>query len=101
MGKIQENLVLTDEFTAAFTRFLNLGESAVRTTEKVDSTIAMMGQSSNYIAATGFNTLEQRITELTGKIQEQGSALQMLGRSANYINGTGFDQMTAAIRESN
>ena len=101
MGKIQENLVLTDEFTAAFTRFLNLGESAVRTTEKVDSTIAMMGQSSNYIAATGFNTLGQRITELTGKIQEQGSALQMLGRSANYINGTGFDQMTAAIRESN
>lgn len=101
MGKIQENLVLTDEFTAAFTRFLNLGESAVRTTEKVDSTIAMMEQSSNYIAATGFNTLEQRITELTGKIQEQGSALQMLGRSANYINGTGFDQMTAAIRESN
>lgn len=35
MGQIQENLILTDSFTAAFTRFLNLGESAVRETSKV------------------------------------------------------------------
>ena len=37
MGKIQENLVLTDEFTAAFTRFLTLGESAVGATERINN----------------------------------------------------------------
>lgn len=101
MGKIQENLVLTDEFTAAFTRFLTLGESAVGATERVNNSINMMGQSSNTIAAAGFNTLDQKITELSGKIQEQGAALQALGDTANSISGKGFDQMTAAIKEGN
>ena len=101
MGKIQENLVLTDEFTAAFTRFLTLGESAVGATERINSSINMMGQSSNAVAVAGFNTLDQKITELSGKIQEQGAALQALGDTANSISGKGFDQMTAAIKEGN
>ena len=101
MGKIKENLVLTDEFTAAFTRFLTLGESAVGATERINNSINMMGQSSNTIAAAGFNTLDQKITELSGKIQEQGAALQALGDTANSISGKGFDQMTAAIKEGN
>lgn len=101
MGKIQENLVLTDEFTAAFTRLLTLGESAVGATERINNSINMMGQSSNTIAAAGFNTLDQKITELSGKIQEQGAALQALGDTANSISGKGFDQMTAAIKEGN
>ena len=101
MGKTQENLVLTDEFTAAFTRFLTLGESAVGATERINNSINMMGQSSNTIAAAGFNTLDQKITELSGKIQEQGAALQALGDTANSISGKGFDQMTAAIKEGN
>ena len=101
MGKIQENLVLTDEFTAAFTRFLTLGESAVGATARINNSINMMGQSSNTIAAAGFNTLDQKITELSGKIQEQGAALQALGDTANSISGKGFDQMTAAIKEGN
>lgn len=101
MGKIQENLVLTDEFTAAFTRFLTLGESAVGATERINNSINMMGQSANTIAAAGFNTLDQKITELSGKIQEQGAALQALGDMANSISGKGFDQMTAAIKEGN
>lgn len=101
MGQVNERLVLTDDFTAAFTRFLNLGESAVRTTENVNSSIISMGQSSNGIATAGFSMLDQKITDLTGKIQEQGEALQTLGKSANEINGAGFDRMTAAIQESN
>ena len=94
MGKIQENLVLTDEFTAAFTRFLTLGESAVGATERINNSINMMGQSSNAVAAAGFNTLNQKITELSGKIQEQGAALQALGDAANSISGKGFDLLT-------
>ena len=101
MGKIQESLVLTDEFTAAFTRFLTIGESAVGETVRINISINMMGQSSNAVAAAGFNTLDQKITELSGKIQEQGAALQVLGDAANSISGKGFDQMTAAIKEGN
>lgn len=101
MGQIQENLILTDSFTAAFTRFLNLGESAVKETAKVSSTIEMMGKSSNYIAATGFNTLEQKLQDINGQIKAQGEALQAIGKASNYVNVSGFDQMTKAIKESN
>lgn len=101
MGQIQENLILTDSFTAAFTRFLNLGESAVRETSKVSSNIEMMGKSSNYIAATGFNALEQKLQDINGQIKAQGEALQAIGKASNYVNVSGFDQMTKAIKESN
>lgn len=101
MGQIQETLILTDSFTAAFTRFLNLGESAVRETSKVSSTIEMMGKSSNYIAATGFNALEQKLQDINGQIKAQGEALQAIGKASNYVNVSGFDQMTKAIKESN
>ena len=101
MGQIQENLILTDSFTAAFTRFLNLGESAVRETSKVSNTIEMMGKSSNYIAATGFNALEQKLQDINGQIKAQGEALQAIGKASNYVNASGFDQMTKAIKESN
>jgi tape measure domain-containing protein len=101
VGQIQENLILTDSFTAAFTRFLNLGESAVRETSKVSSTIEMMGKSSNYIAATGFNALEQKLQDINGQIKAQGEALQAIGKASNYVNASGFDQMTKAIKESN
>lgn len=101
MGQIRENLILTDSFTAAFTRFLNLGESAVRETSKVSSTIEMMGKSSNYIAATGFNALEQKLQDINGQIKAQGEALQAIGKASNYVNVSGFDQMTKAIKESN
>lgn len=101
MGQIQENLILTDSFTAAFTRFLNLGESAVRETSKVSSTIEMMGKSSNYIAATGFNALEQKLQDINGQIKAQGEALQAIGKASNYVNVSGFDQMAKAIKESN
>ena len=40
MGQVQERLVLTDDFTAAFTRFLNLGESAVRTAGDVTAVLS-------------------------------------------------------------
>jgi len=101
VGQIQENLILTDSFTAAFTRFLNLGESAVRETSKVSNTIEMMGKSSNYIAATGFNALEQKLQDINGQIKAQGEALQAIGKASNYVNASGFDQMTKAIKESN
>lgn len=75
MGQVQERLVLTDDFTAAFTRFLNLGESAVRTAGDVNSSIIAMGRSSNDIAAAGFSMLDQKLSDLTGKIQESNNVL--------------------------
>ena len=101
MGQIQENLILTDSFTAAIPGILNLGESAVRETSKVSNTIEMMGKSSNYIAATGFNALEQKLQDINGQIKAQGEALQAIGKASNYVNVSGFDQMTKAIKESN
>ena len=34
----------------------------------------MMGKSSNYIAATGFNALEQKLQDINGQITAQGEA---------------------------
>ena len=61
----------------------------------------MMGKSSNYIAATGFNALEQKLQDINGQIKAQGEALQAIGKASNYVNASGFDQMTKAIKESN
>ena len=83
MGQVNERLILTDDFTAAFTRFLNLGESAVKTAGDVNSSIIAMGRSSNDIAAAGFSMLDQKISDLTGKIQESNNVLtEMIGNQS-------------------
>ena len=83
MGQVNERLILTDDFTAAFTRFLNLGESAVKTAGDVNSSIIAMGRSSNDIAAAGFSMLDQKISDLTGKIQESNNVLTaMIGNQS-------------------
>ena len=83
MGQVNERLILTDDFTAAFTRFLNLGESAVKTARDVNSSIIAMGRSSNDIAAAGFSMLDQKISDLTGKIQESNNVLtEMIGNQS-------------------
>ena len=46
MGKIQESLVLTDGFTAAFTRFLSFGNQAVRSFDKMSGANIQFQQSS-------------------------------------------------------
>lgn len=83
MGQVNERLILTDDFTAAFTRFLNLGESAVKTAGDVNSSIIAMGRSSNDIVAAGFSMLDQKISDLTGKIQESNNVLtEMIGNQS-------------------
>ena len=46
MGKIQESLVLTDGFTAAFTRFLSFGNQAVGSFDKMSGANIQFQQSS-------------------------------------------------------
>lgn len=48
MGKIQESLVLTDGFTAAFTRFLSFGDQAVGSFDKMSGANIQFQQSSVY-----------------------------------------------------
>ena len=48
MGQIQEQLILTDGFTAAFTRFLNLGDQAVVKFDKMSGSSQQFTQTSMY-----------------------------------------------------
>lgn len=48
MGQIQEQLILTDGFTAAFTRFLNLGDQAAVKFDKMSGSSQQFTQTSMY-----------------------------------------------------
>lgn len=48
MGQVNERLVLTDGFTAAFTRFLNLGDQAVVKFDKMSGSSQQFTQTSMY-----------------------------------------------------
>lgn len=48
MGQIQEKLILTDGFTAAFTRFLNLGDQAAGKFDKISGSSQQFTQESMY-----------------------------------------------------
>lgn len=48
MGQIQEQLILTDGFTSAFTRFLNLGDQAVVKFDKMSGSSQQFTQTSMY-----------------------------------------------------
>ena len=44
MGEIRENLVLTDQFSASFSKFLDLGNNMTAQMERIDTSIQTIGK---------------------------------------------------------
>ena len=44
MGQIREDLILTDQFSASFSRFLSLGEEAASKMDRLDASIREMAE---------------------------------------------------------
>lgn len=68
MGRIDENLVLTDGFSASFSRFLTLGEQAVENTQQLDVSIREMADASRYVSIQGMNEINQTLLEIQKSI---------------------------------
>lgn len=68
MGRIHENLVLTDGFSASFSRFLTLGEQAVENTQQLDVSIREMADASRYVSIQGMNEINQTLLEIQKSI---------------------------------
>ena len=64
MGKINETLTLTDQFSASFHTFIALGNQAVQTTQMLDKNLTRaMGKSAGAVIGS--------IRELGGQLQKQ------------------------------
>lgn len=83
MGQIREELILADQFSAAFSRFLNLGNAAVSQMSRIDQSINR--------------------TELTMRRSIGGAAgavignMRQIGDAANGIASNGFDRLEAQL----
>lgn len=84
MGRINEELVLTDGFTAAFSRFLTLGQTAVARMERIDQTCNNLG-----------STMRRSIGHATGAVIGN---MRQLGNSINEVNASGFDRLEAQLQ---
>lgn len=83
MGQIREELILADQFSAAFSRFLNMGNSAVSQMSRIDQSINR--------------------TELTMRRSIGGAAgavignMRQIGDAAHGIAANGFDRLEAQL----
>lgn len=107
MADIRENLVLTDQFSASFSQFLNLGNSMIGQMGRIDQSItrteAMMRQSiggaagavianireigdtANQISSAGFNRLEAQLTQI---VSNTSRAANEQDRHTRAVNNT-------------
>lgn len=83
MGQIREELILADQFSAAFSRFLNLGNAAVSQMSRIDQSINRTEL-----------TMRRSIGGATITVVEN---MRQIGNAANGIASNGFDRLEAQL----
>lgn len=91
MGEIREELILSDQFSASFSRFLSLGDSAIGNMGKFDSAQKKAGESAVFAAQkmesmkSALLAQESIYTAQTQKIQLQQQKVEKLTQKYNQL----------------
>lgn len=85
MGTINESLILTDQFSGSFSRFLDLGNSMTAQMGLIDQSVLGMEA-----------TMRRSIGGAAGAII---SNMREIGDAANQISSSGFDRMEAQLTQ--
>lgn len=83
MGEIRETLILADQFSNSFSRFLDLGNTAVGQMERIDQSVEKVSL-----------TMRKSIGGATGAII---SNMRKIGESSNQISTLGFERLEAQL----
>lgn len=83
MGEIREEFILSDQFSASFSRFLELGNSAVNQMQRIDQSVTRTEM-----------TMRRSIGGATGAVIAN---MRQIGESANEISSSGFDRLEAQL----
>lgn len=83
MGEIREEFILSDQFSASFSRFLELGNAAVGQLGRIDQSIGRTE-----------STMRRSIGGATGAVIAN---MRQIGDAANEINSSGFDRLEAQL----
>lgn len=83
MGEIREEFILSDQFSASFSKFLTLGDSAVNQMGSIDRSVMRTEK-----------TMRRSIGGATGAVIAN---MRQIGESANEISSSGFDRLEAQL----
>jgi len=83
MGEIREEFILSDQFSASFSRFLDLGNSAVSQMQRIDQSVTRTEM-----------TMRRSIGGATGAVIAN---MRQISDSANEISSSGFDRLEAQL----
>lgn len=102
MGKINETLTLTDQFSASFHMFIDLGNQAVQTTQMLDKSLTnAMGKSAGAVISSirelgsQMEKHNQAMIEIVENQQRQRAEVKRTNRSAKQLLST-FRNIAAA-----
>lgn len=85
MGEIREEFILSDQFSASFSKFLDLGNSAVNQMSRIDRSVARTEM-----------TMRRSIGGATGAVIKN---MKQIGESANEISSSGFDRLEVQLNK--
>lgn len=83
MGEIREEFILSDQFSASFSKFLELGNAAINQMSRIDQSIARTEM-----------TMRRSIGGATGAVIAN---MRQISESANEISSSGFDRLEAQL----
>ena len=102
MGKINETLTLTDQFSASFHMFIDLGNQAVQTTQMLDKSLTnAMGKSAGAVISSirelgsQMEKQNQAMIEIVENQQRQRAEVERTNHSAKQLLST-FRNIAAA-----
>lgn len=103
MGEIREEFILSDQFSASFSRFLDLGNSAVGQMERIDQSVARteMTMRRSIGGATGaiIANMRQAGSQSAAQMERLDATIREMGDSSRYVAVQGMNEINETLKK--
>ncbi|WP_024348036.1 tape measure protein [Lacrimispora indolis] len=103
MGEIREEFILSDQFSASFSKFLDLGNSAVNQMQRIDQSVTRteMTMRRSIGGATGavIANMRQMSSQSAAQMDRLNATIQEMGDNSRYVAVQGMNEINETLKK--
>uniref|UniRef100_UPI0006D2C3D5 tape measure protein n=1 Tax=Clostridium sp. NkU-1 TaxID=1095009 RepID=UPI0006D2C3D5 len=103
MGEIREEFILSDQFSSSFSRFLDLGNSAVNQMQRIDQSVTNteMTMRRSIGGATGaiISNMRQAGAQSAAQMDRLNATIREMGDNSRYVAVQGMNEINETLKK--
>ncbi|MFR3729177.1 tape measure protein [Lacrimispora sp.] len=103
MGEIREDFILSDQFSASFSKFLDLGNSAVSQMQRIDQSVTntemTMRRSIGGAAGAIISNMRQAGAQSAAQMDHLNATIREMGDNSRYVAVQGMNEINETLKK--